>query len=88
MYDIILVEMINMNFMQLFNQNKDKLTKSEIRLAEYIATHHELVIYSTMKTLGEKTGTGDATIVRLCKKIRLLGVFSIKNCFSSGFNQK
>lgn len=78
MYDIILVEMINMNFMQLFNQNKDKLTKSEIRLAEYIATHHELVIYSTMKTLGEKTGTGDATIVRLCKKLGYSGFSQLK----------
>lgn len=67
-----------MNFMQLFNEKKNKLTKSEIKLAEYIAAHHEQIIYSTMKSLSEKTNMGDATIVRLCKKLGFSGFSQLK----------
>ncbi|NRO04784.1 MurR/RpiR family transcriptional regulator [Lactobacillus helveticus] len=67
-----------MNFMQLFNEKKNKLTKSEIKLAEYIAAHHEQVIYSTMKALSEKTNMGNATIVRLCKKLGFSGFSQLK----------
>ena len=73
-----------MEFIQRYNQNKDKLTKSENKLANYIATHTEHVIYDTIKSLGTATNTGDATIVRLCKKLgRFLGS---KNSFSTRFN--
>ena len=75
-----------MEFIQLYNQNKDKLTKSENKLANYIAAHTEHVIYDTIKSLGKATNTGDATIVRLCKKIRLFGFFGFKNCFSARFD--
>ena len=75
-----------MEFIQRYNQNKDKLTKSENKLANYIATHTEHVIYDTIKSLGTATNTGDATIVRLCKKIRLFRFLGSKNSFSTRFN--
>lgn len=67
-----------MNFIQLFNQNKDNLTKSEIKLANYIATHSEHVIYDSIKSLGKATNTSDATIIRLCKKLGFTGFAKLK----------
>lgn len=67
-----------MNFLQLLNDNKNKLTKTEEKLAQYIASHSEEVIYSTMKSLRENAGTGDATIVRLCKKLGFSGFAQLK----------
>lgn len=75
---IILWKGNTMEFIQILNNNKDKLTKSEERLAEYIATHSEQVIYSTMKSLGKNANTGDATIVRLCKKLGFSGFSQLK----------
>ena len=67
-----------MEFIQRYNQNKDKLTKSENKLANYIASHTEHVIYDTIKSLGTATNTGDATIVRLCKKLGYSGFSDLK----------
>ena len=67
-----------MEFVQLYNRNKDKLTKSENKLANYIASHTESVIYDTIKSLGKATNTGDATIVRLCKKLGYGGFSDLK----------
>lgn len=67
-----------MNFIQLFNHNKNNLTKSEIKLANYIATHSERVIYDSIKSLGQAAGTSDATIIRLCKKLGFSGFSSLK----------
>lgn len=67
-----------MEFIQRYNQNKNKLTKSENKLATYIASHAEQVIYDTIKSLGKATNTGDATIVRLCKKLGYSGFSDLK----------
>lgn len=67
-----------MNFIQLFNQNKSNLTKSENKLANYIATHSEHVIYDSIKSLGQATNTSDATIIRLCKKLGFSGFSNLK----------
>ncbi len=67
-----------MEFIQIYNQNKDKLTRSENKLANYIASHTERVIYDTIKSLGKATNTGDATIVRLCKKLGYSGFSDLK----------
>lgn len=67
-----------MNFIQAINQNKSKLTKSEIKLANYIASHSESVIYNTIKSLSKKTNTSDATIIRLCKKLGFSGFSNLK----------
>lgn len=67
-----------MDFIELLNQNHDKLTKSEERLAGYIASNTEKVIYDTIKSLGKATNTGDATIIRLCKKLGFSGFSQLK----------
>ncbi|BDR60181.1 MurR/RpiR family transcriptional regulator [Lactobacillus xylocopicola] len=67
-----------MNFIQLFNKYKDDLTKSEIKLANFIATHPERVIYDTTKSLSAATNTSDATIIRLCKKLGFSGFSNLK----------
>lgn len=67
-----------MNFIQLFNKNKNNLTKSEIKLANYIATHSEKVIYDSISSLGTDSNTSDATIIRLCKKLGFSGFSDLK----------
>lgn len=67
-----------MNFIQLLNKNKSNLTKSEIKLANYIATHAERVIYDSIRSLGKATDTSDATIIRLCKKLGFSGFSKLK----------
>lgn len=67
-----------MLFIQLFANHKEELTKSETKLANYIASHNEQVIYDTIKSLGESTHTSDATIVRLCKKLGFSGFSDLK----------
>lgn len=67
-----------MNFIQLFNKNKKELTKSEVKLANYIASHAEQVIYDTIKSLAIASGTSDATIIRLCKKLGFPGFSKLK----------
>jgi len=44
------------------------LTKSEIKLAEYITANPSEVIHMTITQLAEITGTAEATISRFCKK--------------------
>ena len=67
-----------MNFIQLFNENKKELTKSEVKLANYIASHAEQVIYDTIKSLAIASDTSDATIIRLCKKLGFSGFSKLK----------
>lgn len=67
-----------MDFIELLNRNRDKLTKSEERLAGYIASNTEKVIYDTIKSLGKATNIGDATIIRLCKKLGFSGFSQLK----------
>jgi len=44
------------------------LTKSELKLAEYIISNPSEVIHMTITQLAEITGTAEATISRFCKK--------------------
>lgn len=67
-----------MDFIERVNQNRDKLTKLEERLASYIASNSEKVIYDTIKSLSKVTNTGDATIIRLCKKLGFSGFSQLK----------
>ncbi|MBP2058238.1 DNA-binding MurR/RpiR family transcriptional regulator [Lactobacillus colini] len=67
-----------MDFIQIVNQHRDELTKSEEKLVNYIITNNDKVIYDTIKALGKVTATGDGTIIRLCKKLGFSGFSDLK----------
>lgn len=55
------------------------LTKSEQRIAAYIVAAKEKLPQQTLAEIGKITETGDATIVRLCKKLGAQGFNDFKN---------
>ena len=62
----------------------NSLTKSELKLAEYIISNPSEVIHMTITQLAEITGTAEATISRLCKKkLGLPGFQSLKIALAS-----
>lgn len=67
-----------MNFIKLIKENDHHLTTSEHKIANYIASHYEKVIYFTLKDLGKATNSGDGTIIRLCKKLGFTGFSDLK----------
>ncbi len=52
------------------------LTKSEKKIADYILSSGEKIVYSTMSDIREATNVGDGTIIRFCQKSGFL-VFQI-----------
>ncbi len=59
-------------------RNVDHFTKTEQRLLTYIDTNPEKIIYGTIKELSRNAGVGEATIIRLCKKLNLSGFSDLK----------
>jgi len=53
----------------LIHNMHHSLTKSELKLAEYIISNPSEVIHMTITELAEITGTAEATISRFCKKL-------------------
>lgn len=79
-----------MDFIEKFRDQQNKLTKSEIKLGNYIASHNREVIYDTLKALSDNTKTSDATVLRFCKKLGYDGFSDLKIKLaqeSIGFNQ-
>ncbi|WP_277395676.1 restriction endonuclease subunit S [Lactobacillus helveticus] len=46
-----------MDFIEKLRDQQNKLTKSEIKLGNYIASHNREVIYDTLKALSDNTKT-------------------------------
>lgn len=59
-------------------RNVDHFTKTEQRLLTYIDTNPEKIIYGTITELSHNAGVGEATIIRLCKKLNLSGFSDLK----------
>lgn len=54
------------------------LTKSEKKIADYILSSGEKIVYSTMSDIREATNVGDGTIIRFCQKIGFSGFSDLK----------
>ncbi|WP_175631858.1 MurR/RpiR family transcriptional regulator [Virgibacillus siamensis] len=61
-----------------FTDKNMKLTKSEKKLMSYIEEHQNEVIYDTITDLSNRSGIGNATIVRFCKKMGYKGYTEFK----------
>lgn len=69
------------------NDTLNTLTQSELSVLQYIDTHSSDVLNMSIQELSEKVFFSTATILRLCKKLKLSGFselkFTIKNNLSS-----
>ncbi|MDT2827175.1 MAG: MurR/RpiR family transcriptional regulator [Enterococcus viikkiensis] len=54
------------------------LTKSEKKIADYILSSGEKIVYNTMSDIREATNVGDGTIIRFCQKIGFSGFSDLK----------
>lgn len=67
-----------MDFDTLVQDNYQKLTKSEKKVAKFITDNKKAVIYGTMETIKGRIDVGDATIVRFSKKLGFSGFNDLK----------
>lgn len=67
-----------MNIIDRINDLYQQLTKSEKKVADYIVSNQDKVIHNTMSDLSRLLEVGDATIIRLCKKLGLNGFTDLK----------
>ncbi len=61
----------------------DSLKSAELRLADYVLNHQEVVIHSSINQLQEKSGSSYATIIRFCKKIGYTGFRAFKKSLAA-----
>lgn len=62
----------------LLEQNKNRYTKSELRLYEYVVENLDKVMYYSLTELSEICSVGEATILRFCRKIGFKGYQDFK----------
>ncbi|MGX6961718.1 MurR/RpiR family transcriptional regulator [Vagococcus xieshaowenii] len=67
-----------MEYVNKIKEYYEILTKSEKKVADYILSQGEKLIYTTMGEVKAQTGVGDATIVRFCQKIGYSGFSELK----------
>ncbi|KRL59520.1 MurR/RpiR family transcriptional regulator [Latilactobacillus fuchuensis] len=67
-----------MSYTHLIREHYPKLTKSEKKVADFILSAQDKVIYSTISDVKKNTGVGDATIIRFCQKLGFSGFSDLK----------
>lgn len=58
-----------MNFKIIIQSHLPSLTKSEVKVAEYILNNSQKVLYQTLQDISHQTQVGEATVLRFCNKI-------------------
>lgn len=67
-----------MQIIQQIQEHYPSLTKSEKKVADYILSSGEKIVYHTMNDVKQATRVGDATIVRFCQKLGFSGFSDLK----------
>lgn len=67
-----------MNYTNLINEHYPNLTKAEKKVADYILSSGEKIIYSTISDIKLNAQVGDATIIRFCQKLGFSGFSDLK----------
>ena len=67
-----------MEYVKKIKEYYETLTKSEKKVADYVLSYGEKLIYATMGDVKMQTGVGDATIIRFCQKIGYSGFSELK----------
>ncbi|MFW5795090.1 MAG: MurR/RpiR family transcriptional regulator, partial [Bacillota bacterium] len=66
--------MENKNIISIIRENYDDMSKSFKKVADYILSNtQEVSLYNNMKTLAEKSGVSQSTIIRFSKYLNLEG---------------
>ncbi|GAB2699301.1 MurR/RpiR family transcriptional regulator [Paenibacillus thermoaerophilus] len=66
------------NALLLLSSHYNSLTKTERKVADTVLTEPEASLYMTLTALAEKAGTGETTILRLCRKLGFEGYQDFK----------
>lgn len=67
-----------MNLLQHIAQSRDKLRKSELKVADYVLQDPASVIHSSMADVANAVGISEPTIVRFCRAIGCTGFQDLK----------
>lgn len=59
-------------------ERRGSLSKKELETAEYMASHQEQLIYSSITELSERVGCSEATVTRVCGKLGYRGFQALK----------
>lgn len=69
---------VPMAYADIMHKHYNELTKSEKKVADYVLSVGQKVIYATMTDIKKATHVGDATIVRFCQKLGYSGFTDFK----------
>lgn len=61
----------------------DDMFPAERKVAEYILNHPENAAQISITELADLSGTSDATVIRMCKRLGYKGFYQMKICLSS-----
>lgn len=67
-----------MKILQLIKDNYDALTKAEKKIANFVLTSPDRIVYGTMNDIKNAVHVGDATIIRFCHKLGYSGYSDLK----------
>lgn len=68
----------NLNLTILMEQNKNKFTKSEQKLYNYITENFEQIVYQSLTEIAIACQIGEATVLRFCRKLGYKGYQEFK----------
>jgi len=66
------------NTLVMMDSMYKSLSRTEQKIADYISRDPESVVYATLTDLAEKAGAGDASVLRLCRKLGFQGYQEFK----------
>ncbi len=66
------------NTLVMIDSMYKSLSRTEQKIADYIKSEPETVVYATLTYLAEKAGAGDTSVLRLCRKLGFQGYQEFK----------
>lgn len=67
----------------IIREQLEEMFPAERKVAEYILNHPETAATVGITELAEQSGTSEATIIRMCKRLGYKGFYQLKICLSS-----
>ncbi|WP_164215273.1 MurR/RpiR family transcriptional regulator [Virgibacillus sp. YIM 98842] len=68
----------NLNLSMLMEQHKNKFTKSELKLYNFITENFENIVYQSLTEMAIACHVGEATVLRFCRKLGYKGYQEFK----------
>lgn len=80
--------MDELNFANRLTQAQNQLSKTEVRLGDYIISHMEDISQLTIQELAKKANVSNATVTRFCKKMNYASFAELKSFLSREIKQE